>query len=66
LELNVTHQLLVYADDNMRILGGSVYTMKKSTEALVVVVRGIGLEANVINLSLWSCLEASMQDKITT
>jgi hypothetical protein len=35
LQLNGTHQLLVY-DDDVNILGGSVHTIKKSTEALVV------------------------------
>jgi hypothetical protein len=34
LKLNVTHQLLVYADDDM--LARSVHTIKKNTEALVV------------------------------
>jgi hypothetical protein len=32
LKLNGTHQLLVYAD-NFNILGGSVHTVKKNTEA---------------------------------
>jgi hypothetical protein len=35
LKLNGTHQLLVYANDD-GILGGSVHTIKKNTEALVV------------------------------
>ena len=35
LKLNGTHQFLVYADD-VNILGGSVDTIKKNTEALVV------------------------------
>jgi hypothetical protein len=42
LVLNVTHQLLVYADIN--IVGGSVYTIKKNTETLVFVSKGSGLE----------------------
>jgi hypothetical protein len=36
LKWNSTHSLVVYADD-VNILGRSVYTIKKTTEALVVV-----------------------------
>ena len=37
LKLNITHHLLVYADVvNTRILAGSVRTVKKNTEALLV------------------------------
>ena len=43
LKLNGTHQLLVYADD-VNILSGSMYTIKKNTEVLVVVTKVIGLE----------------------
>jgi hypothetical protein len=42
LKLNVTNQLFVYADD-VNMLGGSVPTIKKKTEALVVTTREIGL-----------------------
>jgi len=45
LKLNGTHQSLVYADD-VNILGGSVHTIKKITEALVVGSKEIGLEKN--------------------
>ena len=45
LKLNGIHQLLVYADDG-NILGGSVYTVKKITEALVVASKESGLEIN--------------------
>jgi len=38
LKLSGTHQLLVYADD-VNMLVGSIYTMKKNTEALVDAVR---------------------------
>ena len=35
LQLNGTHQLLVYPDD-VNILGGSVHTIKENAEALIV------------------------------
>jgi hypothetical protein len=35
-KLNGNHQLLVYADD-VNILGGSIHTVRKNTEALVIV-----------------------------
>jgi len=46
LKLNGTHQLLVYADD-VNILGGSVHTITKNTEALVVSSMVTGLDVNV-------------------
>jgi len=46
LKLNGTHHLLVYADD-VNILGGSVHTIKKNAEALVVASKETGLEVNV-------------------
>jgi hypothetical protein len=45
LKLNGTHQFLVYADD-VNILGGSICTLKKNTEALVAASKKTGLEAN--------------------
>ena len=50
LKLNGTHEFLVYAND-VNILGGSVYSIKKTTEALVVTVKGIGLDvtSNKVN-----------------
>jgi len=45
LKLNCTHQLVVYADD-VNILGGSVRTVKKNTEALAAVSMATVLEAN--------------------
>jgi hypothetical protein len=45
LKLNVTHQLLAYADD-VNILGGSVHAVKKNTQASVAATKGIGLEVN--------------------
>jgi hypothetical protein len=35
LKLNGTHQLLVYADDD-NILGGSIHTIRKNREVLVI------------------------------
>ena len=45
LKLNGAHQVLVYADD-VNILGGSVHTIKKNTEYLVVASKMIGLDEN--------------------
>jgi hypothetical protein len=45
LKLNGTHQLLFYVDD-VNILGGRVYTIKKNTEALVVASKETGLKEN--------------------
>ena len=45
LQLNGTHQLLVYADE-VNILGGSVHTVKENAEAVVVASKENGLEVN--------------------
>jgi uncharacterized protein related to proFAR isomerase len=44
LKLNGTHQLLVYVDVN--ILGGSIHTVEKITQALVFASKETGLEVN--------------------
>ena len=44
MKLNGTHQFLVYADVN--ILGGSIYTIKKDAEVLIMASRETGLEVN--------------------
>jgi hypothetical protein len=45
LKLNGTHQLLVHADD-VNILSKSIYTIRKNTDALLIVNKEIGLEVN--------------------
>ena len=46
LKLNGTHQLLVYDDDDVNILGGNVHTIKEKAEALVVASTETRLEVN--------------------
>jgi hypothetical protein len=46
LELNGTHQLLVYVDD-INLLGDSVNTVKENSETLLDASRNIRLEVNV-------------------
>jgi len=45
LKLNGKHQLLVYAED-VNILGRSVHTVRKYTDALAVASKKTGLEVN--------------------
>jgi hypothetical protein len=45
LELNQTHQLLVYADDG-NLLGDSINIIKQNSETLLEAGRDIGLEIN--------------------
>jgi len=50
LQLNGTHQLLVYTDV-VNMLGGSVHTIKKNTKALVIESQETGLEVKVMVMS---------------
>jgi len=45
LKLNGTHQFLAYTDD-VKILGGSIHTLKENAEALVAATRETGLEVS--------------------
>jgi hypothetical protein len=55
--LNCTHQLLVHADDV--ILGASIHTVKKNTEALVVTSKEIGLEVSAGRTSAYGHVSRS-------
>jgi hypothetical protein len=57
MKLNGTHHLLVYTHA-INILGGSIYTIKKNTEAVAVCSNETGLEVKAEKMS--------MKDKITT
>jgi hypothetical protein len=61
LKLNATHRLLDYAD-GVNILGGSIHTIRKNTEALLIASK----EQMLRKLSTWSCLEIRTQDKMGT
>jgi hypothetical protein len=50
LELNGTHQLLLYDDDDdVNMLSQNTNTIKENTEALILASREVGLEVNTEN-----------------
>jgi hypothetical protein len=53
LKLNVTHHLIVHAD-NFNISGRSVHSIKKNTEALVFASKETGLEVNADKYTVMS------------
>jgi uncharacterized protein (DUF736 family) len=58
----MVHISFFYANDD-NILDGSVHTLKKNTEVLVVVSKENGLEINANKVSTSSCLEAECRTK---
>ena len=58
----MTHQLLVYADHDVSLLGENIQTAKKSTESLLDDSKQIGLETNGEKTNTSSCLVNRMQD----
>jgi hypothetical protein len=67
LKLNDTHEFPVYAV-HINILGGGINTIKKNKEAVLVASKELCLEVSAKKTKhcIWSRLETSMQDKITT
>jgi hypothetical protein len=61
--LNRTHQMLVCTDD-MNLLGGNIYTIKKNKETIIDANKDFALEVNTKKTI--SCLIISMQGKIVT
>jgi hypothetical protein len=59
----LVHIIGDHANDT-NILGRSVHTIKKNTEALVIASKENGLEVNADKTTTWSCLEIRMQDEV--
>jgi hypothetical protein len=64
LQLNGTHQLLVYADV-VDLLGDNIDTIEKDSESLIDASKDIGLEVKK-NTSICCCLVTRMPGKMMT
>jgi hypothetical protein len=62
LEMNGTHQLLVYADD-VNLLGKEINETKKNTEALLDTSKEVGPEINAEKSKYMSSLVTKLQHK---
>ena len=64
MKLNGKYQLPVYADD-VNILGGSIHTITKNAEALVVASKGTGLEVNADKTKYTVMSRDKKKDKVS-
>jgi hypothetical protein len=62
LKFNATHQLMVYAND-VNIMGGSIHTVKRNAETVVVAGKEDGLEMLIKVYGHVSRSECRLQSK---